>query len=202
MQRCGNIFLAACALILGGIAAAPRPAAAHPHVWIDASVVVEFKNRKIVALDETWTFDEVFSEDTLQDLDKDHTSAAFRQGLVTLAGKEQDALADESYFTHFYIGSIPSGAPAIKGLRIDLVGNRLVYRFTAPVDPPVDPTKAPFGFSLYDHSFFVDVEPVKTNPVLELGQGTLRCTQTRKDDPDHAYYFEQNYPSVVWIACQ
>lgn len=181
---------------------APFPAWAHPHVWVDATITVVFQGNKVEALQETWVFDDIFSDDTLQDLAPDHTSAAFQKDLLALAVKEQKALAEVGYFTDIYRNGQPVPIVDIRDFRIDLVGNRLVYRFTAPVAPALDPTKAPFGFAVYDHSYFVDVSLAKKNPLLMVGQGALKCVQSVKDDPAHTFYFGQVVPKVVWVSCQ
>ena len=50
------------ALLLAILSA--TPAAAHPHVWIDGVVTFAFKDGRIVAIRQEWTFDEVFGAET------------------------------------------------------------------------------------------------------------------------------------------
>jgi ABC-type uncharacterized transport system substrate-binding protein len=43
-----------------------RPAAAHPHVWINDVTTFLFKDRQLVAIDHRWQFDEIFSSFVIQ----------------------------------------------------------------------------------------------------------------------------------------
>jgi ABC-type uncharacterized transport system substrate-binding protein len=43
-----------------------RPAAAHPHVWINDVTTFLFKDRQLVAIDHRWQFDEIFSSLVIQ----------------------------------------------------------------------------------------------------------------------------------------
>jgi ABC-type uncharacterized transport system substrate-binding protein len=60
------VAIAACALALGA-----SPAAAHPHVWINAVATFLFEDRMLVGVRHHWEFDEMFSSYVIEEQDAD-----------------------------------------------------------------------------------------------------------------------------------
>jgi ABC-type nickel/cobalt efflux system permease component RcnA/ABC-type uncharacterized transport system substrate-binding protein len=81
-------LIAGAACLVSALACAP-PAAAHPHIFIDAAVKLVFNDAGAIArLEHAWTFDPSFSAWTTQGLDTD--------GDGTVSSGELQALADEN----------------------------------------------------------------------------------------------------------
>jgi ABC-type uncharacterized transport system substrate-binding protein len=180
---------------------ATRDARAHPHVWIDQSVVVQFKAAKIASLDVTWRFDEFYSADTIQDYDETHKGTLDQAGLDKLAADGVKSLKGYNYFSYLYLDGKKTPVPAVERFAAGLKGNILIYRFTIPVTPPVDPKTQRFAFAIYDNSYFVDVEPAKTGAVTFAGDVPKGCADQAKEDKNDPYYFGQVYPLVVSVSC-
>jgi ABC-type uncharacterized transport system substrate-binding protein len=62
-------------LAVTSILAFARAASAHPHVFIEDRVVFLFAGDKITAIEQSWKFDEVFSDTLIQQFDKNGDGA-------------------------------------------------------------------------------------------------------------------------------
>jgi ABC-type uncharacterized transport system substrate-binding protein len=59
-----RVTIAACAVALGA-----GPAAAHPHVWINAVATLLFEDRMLVGVHHRWEFDEMFGSYVIEEHD-------------------------------------------------------------------------------------------------------------------------------------
>ncbi|HUC60325.1 MAG TPA: DUF1007 family protein [Alphaproteobacteria bacterium] len=196
--RAAGLGALACAAAL--LASLPA-ARAHPHVWIDNSVVVRFEHAKIAALDVSWVFDEFYSADTIQDFDEGHKGTLDQAELGKLAATGVKSLKGYNYFSYLYLDGKKTPVASVTHFAVGLEKNILVYRFTIPVSPPIDPKARKFAFAIYDDSYFVDIEPAKTNPVTFAGDVPKGCAARAAEDKNDPYYFGQVYPLVVSVTC-
>ena len=60
--------------------AAPSPARANPHVWVEAWMTFEFEDHRVKGLAFTWRFDEYYSSHTIQSYDRDGDGFLMRSG--------------------------------------------------------------------------------------------------------------------------
>ena len=67
-MRAKNILAAVAAAV--GLAASAAPALAHPHVWVTASATVLYDHNTITGLQQAWTFDEFYTQQAIEGLDK------------------------------------------------------------------------------------------------------------------------------------
>ncbi|MYK59674.1 MAG: DUF1007 family protein, partial [Rhodospirillaceae bacterium] len=87
------------AIMVAGAVGMVRPAAAHPHIFIDARVNFHMEGGKIVAITQHWTFDAVFGGVVIHAFDRN------RDGKLDAGEAEMerrgafDALKDFNYFT-------------------------------------------------------------------------------------------------------
>lgn len=80
--------------------AAVLPAAAHPHIFIDAKLTVVFDDTGAVSmLKNTWTFDQAFSAWAVQGLDTNKDGITSSQEMQDLADDNVNGLADYSFYT-------------------------------------------------------------------------------------------------------
>jgi len=63
---------------------AARPAAAHPHVFIDNIVTFVFAGGKLTGLRLLWGFDAVYSQSLLEDFDTDHDGKFSAAGIANM----------------------------------------------------------------------------------------------------------------------
>lgn len=112
-------------------------AIAHPHIWIDARIAFTFNDfGELTAVTHEWTFDQAFSQWTLQGLDTNNDGVYDDTELQVLADDNIVGLAEYDYFTFAGIGAedlslSPTGQP-----RMHYDGARVTLTFDiAPPSP-------------------------------------------------------------------
>ncbi|MDP1732216.1 MAG: DUF1007 family protein [Devosia sp.] len=76
------------------------PAAAHPHIFIDAKATIVFNNAgEVVAVRHAWTFDEAFSVWQIQGLDTDGDGITSPEEMRGLADESMQGLAEYQFYT-------------------------------------------------------------------------------------------------------
>lgn len=96
--RIGSTALSAAALALAA-GWLTTPAAAHPHVWVSVEATVEFDNGAITGITQRWTFDEFYSAQAGEGLDKNRDGKLDRGELAELAQINMEGLKEFDYFT-------------------------------------------------------------------------------------------------------
>jgi len=174
------VWLAGFLIGLSGV-----PLSAHPHVWIDvkAEVVVEAGQIRGVWAD--WTFDDLFSQTVLVDVDPDNT------GKITDAMNEAiktdyfENLGSYDYFCHFVAGKRDLKVPEPRRFQASITPEgRLRYRFYFPLSLALGAAPT-FSLSFYDSTYYTDLAFVKTDPVRVTGGN---ATFVFKSDRSKAYY--------------
>lgn len=155
-------WLLTTALALG---LAPRPAIAHPHVWVSAQAHVVFDaNGEIVAIRNAWVFDEMYSAFVTEGQRKDGKRLT-KEDLAPLAKTNVTDMAEFGFFTFAKASNakIAFGEPFDTSLE-ERDDKRIVMRFTLPLTTPASAAKA-FSFQIYDPTYFVAFELDTNDPV-------------------------------------
>lgn len=177
----------------------PLPAAAHPHVWIDATLAFRFEGKTLVALDIAWRFDELYSELVAQDFDSDGDGTLSQQELDALVGVSAANLADYSFFTHLRIGAETPTVQRVKEFYAEMGSDGIVtYRFSVPLPQPLDPRKTAFAVGLYDETYYVDVALAPADVTLDPATG---CKTVARNDVIPPLYYGAYYPTYLVLQC-
>ncbi len=171
----------ALAFFLAVLAAAP--AAAHPHVWIDAAIVPVFdQSGRFVAVHERWAMDALYTESILTDLETSRDGILQPQELA-FAQSARTALwwMLPTYFTRLTLGGKAVDHAAPDDIRVSLPFDRLIIEFTLPLAAPVA-VGASAGIDLYDPDNYFAFE--FSEPWLYPSLVPENCTAARKAQPD------------------
>src|SRR3569623_3659352 len=105
--RGGMRRLIAALAVLAGLV--PLPAFAHPHIFFDATAAITFNDAgQVVAIHNTWVFDEAYSAWSIQGLDTNGDGKVTREELQPLADDNMNGLADYEYYTFAGEGKDPN----------------------------------------------------------------------------------------------
>ena len=148
-----------------GAAAAVSPAAAHPHVWVNATSTVLFDKAGLVSgIHNDWVFDEMYSAFAVQGLEKDGKLAS-QADLASLAKTNVESLSEFDYFTFAKAGGHKvQFAKPIDYFLEERPDKRVVLHFTLPLAAPVKTGRA-MSVQIYDPTYFVDFELAAKDPV-------------------------------------
>lgn len=180
--------------------AATAQARAHPHIWIDAVATLVFAESKLTEVRIQWTFDELFSGALRDQFDPNKTGKFDGKALANLKTDAANGLKDFNWFTHLIIGGKKVTIAEGKDFSAAIEGDRVVYRFTVPVTPPVDPATTPVTLSLYDQSFYIDVALAKEKPVRI--EGASSCKTAIVTDKGNPLYYGMFFPQRIDLMCK
>jgi ABC-type uncharacterized transport system substrate-binding protein len=153
-----------------------RPAMAHPHVWIDDRVVLQFNDAgALTALRVVWRLDELYSQTSVAGYDKNGDGVASPDELQTLIDTGMENLEEWFYFVDFrHKGErIPLAKPTKYQARMD--GDRLVYDFTLPLKTALPMAGETLRIRLFDPSIYIGMDLEKEAPVT-LDQAPKSCS--------------------------
>ena len=176
MSKAG-LWLTAMAGVAAGATTLASPAAAHPHVWVDATSTVLFDRAGLVSgIRNDWVFDEMYSAFAVQGLEKDGRLAS-RGDLASLAKTNVESLADFDYFTFAKAGGhkVRFAKPVDYFLE-ERADKRVVLHFTLPLAEPVKTGRA-MSVQIYDPTYFVDFELSANDPVA-LRDAPAGCSKS------------------------
>jgi ABC-type uncharacterized transport system substrate-binding protein len=131
------------------------PAAAHPHVFVDAREELVFDPAgKITSVRHIWQFDEAFSAFAVQGLDKNGDGKLDDDELQPLAKVNVDSLQEYDFFTVLTVGRQRETFVPPKEYWLEFRGSRLTLFYTLPLKAPVAMTgKA--TLEVFDPEYFV-----------------------------------------------
>jgi ABC-type uncharacterized transport system substrate-binding protein len=182
-----SLVLSAVAAV-GAVIGVAAPAAAHPHVFVDArSQVVFDKEGRIVAVRQIWRFDDAFSAFASQGLDKNGDGILTVEELQPLAKVNVDSLKDYEYFTFLRVGGRRTGFKIPTEYWLQSADGYLTLFYTLNLMQPIKPDAAGVTLDVYDPGYFVDFQMVEKDPiVLENAPANCKASLKRKDAPDPA----------------
>lgn len=157
------------ALMVATIAMPVHRAAAHPHEFVTMRIVAQFDQAgRAVGLLYNWTFDPFFTAYAVEGQDANKNGQAEQAELDALLREILGNIASIDYFTKFAEAGVkPKFKPALPLAAEMDDQNQLVITFDVPFAEPVDLTKEPLRYAIYDEEFYIamthdpDADPVE-----------------------------------------
>jgi len=145
--------------------AGASPAAAHPHVFVDAKAEIIFdKEGRMTAVRHIWQFDEAFTSFAIQGLDADNDGKLSDAELRPLAKVNVDSLKEYGFFTYLTVGEkdVEFLQPSEYWLEFD--GGRLTLFYTLPLKTPTAPGPKT-TLEVFDPEYFVAFTFIKQGAI-------------------------------------
>jgi ABC-type uncharacterized transport system substrate-binding protein len=187
--------------LIGLCFAAARPAAAHPHVFIDSTVIFLFADDRIAGLQLIWVFDEMFSAAFLQDFDADGDGALGADEVAAIKENSLASLREYDYFTHLWVDGRPLTGFAATELAVTHRDGAVIYDMRIALAEPLDPRRNRIEAAIYDDSYYVWVALHHPDPVRFAGIADGACRYTVGENESRAYYYETVYPDMITLSC-
>jgi ABC-type uncharacterized transport system substrate-binding protein len=138
--------------ILAGVGAT-APAAAHPHVWVEARADIIFDaEARVTGIRQTWIFDPAYSAYAIMGLDMGRDGRPDPEKLTELADANLASLADTDYFTALKVDGEPAALTSPNNAQASVANDRLVLRFVLPLKSPIKPRE--LTLDVGDPTFF------------------------------------------------
>ena len=189
------------AILLAAFPGMAGPAAAHPHVFIDARAVFHMKKGRVVAITQHWTFDSVFGGVVIHAFDRNRDGKLDPGEAALVRRGAFDALKDFNYFTVVRIGDEELKLEKVSGFSAAVKDGRLVYEFTVTLPRPIDLQSGSPAFLFLDKTYFVAVDLAKQNPVTFAGAAPAGCKTVFRDDFENPIYFGMVVPRMLYFDC-
>lgn len=193
------------ALVAGCAALCTASASAHPHVFIDNRVTFLVANGKIVGFRENWLFDDVFSDQLMQDYDADGDGRIGPAESDKLGHDTLPNLAQFHYFTYIWADgkAVPKITPT--DFHASAKDKLVTFDFLVTLPKPVEP--AAIAVEINDREYFVEVLLAKGQPITFRGASGkalsgIACEASVAKDEKNAYYGGFVYPQRITVACR
>jgi ABC-type uncharacterized transport system substrate-binding protein len=187
------------AVVLGLL---PDLAAAHPHVFIDNRVTFLFDGSRLIGFRENWLFDEVFSDQLLQDFDADGNGQFSKAESDKVAAETLPNLAQFRYFTYAWVAGKDLGKIAPTDFRASARNKLVTFDFLVKLPRPVDPRHEDFALEINDREYYVEVLLAKGTPIAFEGMRGISCQPTVQKDVKNAYYGGFVFPQQIKLECK
>lgn len=184
-------------VFLFGLCQSPQPAAAHPHVYVDAALTFQVGENGLTGLDQNWLFDEIFSNAIMSDLGLDKESLATPAGQKKLREGAFAYLANYGYFTFIENNGQRISVKKAENFHASLKDGRLVYDFTIPLDIPFDAMKD-FRAAVFDKEYYSDILLLKDAIAFEV-DGMAQVSHVVRPAKDQTYW-QFIVPEAVHIS--
>lgn len=162
--RVARVFLLT-GLLLPGVLLYSLRADAHPHAWIDLDITLVVEDALLVALEQTWIMDPLYSQYLYEDARAHFPGANDQEKLQNLGNEILENLREYDWYTLLYAGSMRVlGQPDSHGARLTLENQQLHFQFRLELAHPVDLQQAPVEYQIYDPTYFIEVLHSSTRP--------------------------------------
>lgn len=176
-------------------------ASAHPHVFIDNRVVLQFEAGVMTGFRTDWRFDEIFTEDMLMQFDTDGDGQINGQESEAIATETLPNLAQFHYFTYVAIDGERLEQLAPSGFVARVADGALHFTLSFTLPAPLDPRHQNLRLEISDREYYVEVLMAETDPVLLEGKSAEGCKANVADDPANAYYEGFVIPQAISLSC-
>jgi ABC-type uncharacterized transport system substrate-binding protein len=180
---------------------APGAAFAHPHVFIENRVVFMFAKDKIIALTESWTFDEIFSDQVLQGFDANGDGAFDKAESRAVAEGTLPNMKKFRYFNYIWVDGKDLGAIDPIDFTASAKNRKVTFVVSVKLPHPVDPKTQKIKVEINDREYYVEVDLAKEQPILFHGNEGVTCDPKIRDDTENAYWGGFVYPQEITLSC-
>lgn len=133
------------------------PAAAHPHIFIDAKVKIVFNDAgEVTAIQNSWTFDEAFSAWQTSELDVNQDGVTSSEEMADLAKENIQGLAEYAFYTFAGEGKETLRLASMDDSRFVYENGRSTFTFGLEPQEPYR-IKDTFEVAVYDPEYYVSI---------------------------------------------
>lgn len=154
-------------------------AQAHPHGWIDLATTVHFDgDGRIVALEETWLFDEAYSAFATYGFDQDGDGMPDPDLLDALTRQTLGDLEPYGYFTRIERNGAELDTLPVERSETQMADGRLEMRFVLPLAEPEPSRGAAIGYAIFDPTYYIEMLHAGGAAAVRLVDAPAGCTVT------------------------
>ncbi len=174
---------------------------AHPHVWVDVSLRVDFdKNGDIASIMEIWRYDEMFSMAVIKQIDKNGDGDFDAKEESDLKNLYFSSIERFGFYTHIFVnGKEAKTGMKLKDFSARMSDGNLIYVFTIVPEKPLNPLKSEIDIGIYDSGYYTEFS-YEEDPVLITGLSGDGCPFYIFEDDEHPIYFGMVEPETIALC--
>jgi ABC-type uncharacterized transport system substrate-binding protein len=143
---------------------------AHPHVFINNRMTVQFDGSTFSGITFTWTFDEMSSSLFLTDYHPQDDGSFDTKSAANLKANAFDNLINYHYFLAFSLGGKSISKFMVERFVPSMVDKtKLVYTFFVPLSLPVKDAEQTLRITVYDDTYFCAFDILHLDAVTVTG---------------------------------
>jgi ABC-type uncharacterized transport system substrate-binding protein len=140
------------------------PAAAHPHVFIEDSVLLLFGERDVAGLRISWTFDEMYSSMLRTDYVKGKNRALTPAEVHDIEQNNFVAAADANFFLDLAVNGEPLAVKKVEDFAVTFRDGKMTFAFTVPL-PPSGRDVNEIAIVSFDSAYYIEFTLAPTHGV-------------------------------------
>ena len=169
---------------------------ANPDVWIKARITYYFEDHLVTQLNYEWSFDDFFSSQIIVNYDVNNDGIFQSEELVLLRREIFDPLSQFNYHVNIWKEGEKIKKIVVKNFKARIETKKLVFDFTVPMMPSVNPTESPLINSLFDKKSVLDFSLFKKKFLRVKGFMRSDCKfQIRRGKRS------QNFSQFITLKC-
>lgn len=138
------------------VALVPLPLSAHPHVFINNRMTIQFDQMALKEVSFQWTFDDMFSNMILTDYKPDENGQFSPKVIKEMKSGAFDNLENYHYFIALAVNGKKVARFKIEKFTPSVVDKtKLVYAFSVPLNVSLTPQQQTVRLTVYDDTYFV-----------------------------------------------
>lgn len=196
--------VAVCLIVFHSLISGTVMIDAHPHVFIESSVELEFSNGSPHGVRFRWEFDDFFSRMMLLDFAGTVSGPLSPEQIERLRTGAFQNLANFNYFSTILVDGEPLEIVRVEDFWADVVQRTLIYEFLVPLRQPEGPSSVRINeirelvIGSFDESFYSYME-FSEEPFSVRGIRPAEITSELSKRPDFTYYFDLIVPDMLHI---
>ncbi len=175
---------------------------AHPHVWIENSIVFRMENKKITEINVNWVYDEFYSSAAFFEADIDNDNKLNTEEKLKLLDRNYEELKKNSFFIHLKLNEAKLNNFEIKNFNSFFKDEILTTVFTISLINPVDPFKDMLIAGFFDKTYFIDIYFTEKTPAMLAGPTIEACKYNLYEDMTETYYYGMVNPEKIKVICK
>ena len=176
-------------------------AEAHPDITMECHLLFHVEDGKVAGIGESWTFDETFSAQLLEDYDEDRDGTFSETETAAIRDETFANLLPAHYFTYLTVDGHEIASPEPFGFRAMAEGGVVTFSFGMKLAEPVAPGSSRLGVEIKDTDFAVSAVMAPSEPLYIQGAPDGTCQTELQDRPEHAYLGGLVVPKEASIRC-
>jgi tRNA threonylcarbamoyladenosine biosynthesis protein TsaE len=178
----------------------------HPHSWVEVKTILNFENKKLISIRNTFTFDEMNSMFILDEADS-NGNGIIDSNEIPVYKKAVDRffienLKNNYYFTRFKVNGKIFALNSPKNIKAIYEDQKLSISFSLLLQQPLDPTTSKIGINFYDEEYYNDLYFSEITPISVTGTVPSDCRYSAGEDTDYTFYYNSVNPISVLISCK